>query len=79
MPAPDQRRRRDRGRLTLPGIMLLLASFMFLAPLSLLLYAVLEMRVSYLSTGELLILQGLVPLAIVVLLTVAYSRATEGL
>ena len=73
---PDQRRR-DRARITLPDIMLLLASFLFLTPLALVLYDVMQLRVSYLSTGELLILQGLVPLALIVLLMAAYSRATE--
>jgi hypothetical protein len=69
----------ERGRLTIPGLMLLLASFAFLAPLALLLYDVMQLRIGYLSTGELLLLQALVPLGLIVLLTVAYARATEGL
>lgn len=70
---------RERARITLPDVVLLLASFAFLAPLAVILYDLLGKRVSVLTTGQLLLLQAVVPLALVVLLTAAYSRAAEGL
>jgi len=70
---------RERGRITIPDLFRFMASFAFLAPLAVVLYAMLDMRVDLLSTGELLLFRAIVPLCILMLLTFAYLRATEGL
>jgi hypothetical protein len=68
----------SRGRLTVPDIVLFLASMAFLAPLSLVYFEALDTNAHLMSTGEAYLYQMIAPLAVLVLFSMIFVKAIGG-
>ena len=77
MPDPP-RRDHSRGRLTVPDIVLFLASMAFLAPLSVVFFQGLDTNAHLLDTGAAYLYQMIAPLAVLVLLSMIFVKASGG-
>jgi hypothetical protein len=68
----------DRARITLPNVVLWLAALAFLGALAPVFYSSLESAVGETSTGALLLYRLLPSLAVLILITVIWRKATAG-
>lgn len=69
--------RDDRGRLTLPGVVLLVLGFAYLGVLAPVYISLLNKNVHYLSTGEAGVYQLFVPFLLLVIIALVF-RTSEG-
>lgn len=69
---------RDRGRITLPDLMHFLAAMAVLGALWPVAYTLLSTEETTIGTGELLLWQSVLPVALIVMLAIIWRKAAGG-